>query len=163
MHITAATPADWPQIEAIYREGIRTNLATFTTEADVPDGATWFAGKLPGLTFLAVTGDGRCLGWCALSPVSKRRVYAGVAEVSLYVAGAAAGQGVGTTLLEHLITASEIAGIWTLQAVIFPENAASIRLHQKLGFRVVGVREKLGQLHGVWRDVLLLERRSGVL
>lgn len=100
------------------------------------------------------------LGWAALSPVSERWVYAGVAEVSVYVAEAAQGRGLGTALLSHLITASEQAGFWTLQAGIFPENEASLKLHHKVGFRTVGVREKLGQIDGIWRDVVLLERRS---
>jgi len=160
--IQPATLDDWPEIERIYRAGIRTGLATFETEADVPDGRVWFAGKIAGMVFKQVVADGRILGWCALSPVSKRRVYAGVAEVSVYVAADAWGQGVGTALLTRLIRVSEAAGIWTLQAGIFPENGTSLRLHQKLGFRVVGRREKLAQLDGVWRDVLLLERRTAV-
>lgn len=160
MHIEAATLADWEAIEAIYREGIRTELATLNTEADIPDGETWFAGKLPGLIFKAVGEDGTVWGWAALTAVSKRRVYVGVAEVSVYVSSAAWGQGVGFALLDHLVKASEQAGIWTLQGGIFPENQASIKLHKKAGFRIVGVREKVGRLNGVWRDVVLMERRS---
>lgn len=160
MKIVAATLADWSQIEQIYRQGIRTGHATFEAEADIPDGETWFAKKVPGLIFKAVDEVGNVLGWAALSAVSDRCVYGGVAEVSVYVATAARGQGVGRALLAHLVAASEEAGLWTLQAGIFPENVASIRLHEALGFRVVGRREKLGQMNGRWRDVMLLERRS---
>ncbi len=160
MRIEAAAITDWKAIEAIYRDGIRTELATFNTEADIPDGETWFAGKIPNLIFKAVGEDGTMLGWAALTAVSKRRVYAGVAEVSVYIASFAKGQGVGFALLTHLVTASEQAGIWTLQAAIFPENEVSIRLHKKVGFRIVGIREKIGQLNGVWRDVVFMERRS---
>jgi phosphinothricin acetyltransferase len=160
MRIEAAALSDWKAIEAIYREGIRTELATFNTEADIPDGETWFAGKIPNLIFKAVGKDGLMLGWAALTAVSKRRVYAGVAEVSVYVAAAAKGQGVGFALLDHLVNASEQAGIWTLQAAIFPENEVSVHLHKKVGFRLVGKREKIAQLNNVWRDVVLMERRS---
>ena len=160
MQVEAATLADWEAIEAIYREGIRTELATFNTEADIPDGKTWFAEKIPNLIFKGVGDDGTILGWAALTAVSKRRVYAGVAEVSVYVATAAKGHGVGIALLAHLVQASEQAGIWTLQASIFPENEVSVHLHKKAGFRMVGTREKIAQLNGIWRDVVLLERRS---
>lgn len=163
MKILPATFADWPQIEQIYREGIRTGLATFETEADIPDGETWFSGKVPGLVFKSENGAGSILGWSALSPVSKRRVYAGVAEVSVYVRTAVQGQGIGSHLLAHIISKSELAEFWTLQASIFPENLASIHLHQKHGFRIVGLRHKLGQLDGVWRDVVFLERRSDTI
>jgi len=163
MQIESATLADWKAIEAIYREGIRTELATLTPESDVPDGETWFAGKISNLIFKAVDDNGSMLGWAALTAVSKRRVYAGVAEVSVYVASTAKGQGVGFALLTHLVQASEQAGIWTLQASIFPENEVSINLHKKTGFRIVGKREKIGQLNGVWRDVVLMERRSQVV
>lgn len=158
--MSAAHLSDWPQIREILVRGIRGGHATFDTEADVPDGATWFAGKLPGLVFKAVSPVGSMLGWCALAPVSSRRVYAGVAEVSVYVLPEAQGQRVGTALLRHLVAAAEAAGIWTLQASIFPENVASIRLHRHCGFRVVGVRERIGQHHGVWRDTVLMERRA---
>lgn len=164
MKIRPATAVDWPEIEHIYRQGIRTGEATFNTEADVPATAeAWFANKLPGLTFVAVDETGRVLGWIALTAVSKRRVYAGVAEVSVYVAEAARGQGVGRALLEYEIEASEAAGIWTLQATIFPTNQVSMRVHQRVGFRLVGRRERPAQLHGVWRDTVLLERRSAVV
>ena len=158
--IVPATLDDWPEIAQIYRAGIRTGHATFQTEEEIPDGSAWFGGKVDGSTFKAVDENGHMLAWCALSPTSTRRVYAGVVEVSIYVAESARGQGVGTALLRHLIEMSEAAGIWTLQAGIFPENQSSIRLHEKLGFRVVGIRKKVGQHHGVWRDVVLMERRT---
>ncbi len=160
MEIEPALRADWPDIKRIYITGIRTGYATFQTVADVPDGDTWFASKIDGLIFKTIGDDGRMLAWAALSHVSSRRVYAGVAEVSIYVDPAASGQGVGSQLLAHLVSASEAAGIWTLQAGIFPENRASIRLHERAGFRFVGLREKLGRMDGVWRDVVLMERRS---
>ena len=163
IHIHPATLADWSDIERIYREGIRTGHATFQTEADIPAGERWFADHMADLVFKAVDEAGTLLGWAALSPVSSRCVYAGVAEVSVYVGEAARGQGVGLALMERLITASEEAGVWTLQAGIFPENTASIELHKRVGFRVVGVREKLGRMNGVWRDVVLMERRSSVI
>lgn len=163
MNIVPATPADWPAIRQIYCQGIRTKNATFETEEDVPDRETWFAAKVPDLIFKAVDESDQMLGWSALSPVSSRCVYQGVAEVSVYVSTTAQGQGVGTALLNHLVTASEAAGLWTLQAGIFPENKASIRLHQKAGFRLLGIREKLGKMDGVWRDVAFLERRSAVI
>ncbi|MBX3001072.1 MAG: N-acetyltransferase [Caldilineaceae bacterium] len=155
--IDSLHPNDWSQICRIYREGIATGNATFQTEA--PTWEAWGAGHLLSPRLVARREDW-LLGWAALSRVSARPVYAGVTEVSIYIAEDARGQGVGRTLLSALIVASEAAGIWTLQAGIFPENEASLSLHQKLGFRIVGRRERIGQLHGVWRDVLLLERRS---
>ncbi len=152
------TPADWPAVRAIYEEGMATGNATFETVA--PEWAAWNAARLPCCRLVARHGR-RVVGWAALSAVSSRAVYSGVAEVSVYVAAAARGQGVGRLLLDGLVAASEEAGIWTLQAGIFPENEASLALHRACGFRVVGRRERLAQLHGVWRDALLLERRSG--
>lgn len=157
--ITPLTPADWPAVRAIYLEGIATGQATFETAA--PEWSQWDASHRADCRLIAREGD-QVLGWAALSPVSGRCVYGGVAEVSVYVAAEARGRGVGTALLRALVEASEAAGIWTLQAGIFPENEASVALHQSRGFRVVGRRERLGQLHDVWRDVLLLERRSEV-
>lgn len=151
--------AAWPAVRAIYAEGIATGNATFETE--VPPWAAWDAAHLPHCRLVAVAGE-RLFGWAALSPVSGRCVYAGVAEVSIYVAADSRGRGVGKALLRALITASEQAGIWTLQAGIFPENGASLALHRACGFRRVGVRERIGELAGVWRDVVLLERRSTV-
>lgn len=158
--IAAMTLADAEGVLAIYAEGLATGEATFETE--VPTWAAWDAGHLQDCRLVARAG-GTLVGWAALSPVSGRCVYAGVAEVSVYVAAAARGQGVGGALLRHLVAASEGAGLWTLQAGIFPENAASLRLHERCGFRVVGRRERIGQLHGRWRDTLLLERRSSMV
>lgn len=157
VRVAPMTPADWPAVRAIYEEGMATGHATFETSA--PEWDAWNAARLPDCRLVARDGD-RLIGWAALSPVSSRCVYSGVAEVSIYVAAAARGCGVGRALLLALIEASEAAGIWTLQAGIFPENEASVALHQSCGFRVVGRRERLGRHHGVWRDSLLLERRS---
>lgn len=157
--IRPAHLTDWPAIESIYRSGIHTGNATFQTEVDMPDETAWFNGKLPGSIFVAVD-EHSIVGWTALSRVSSRRVYAGVAEVSIYVDPAVWGRGVGTALMENMVRESEMNGIWTLQAGIFPENKASIHLHKRFGFRVVGTRERLGQMNRVWRDVVLLERRS---
>jgi L-amino acid N-acyltransferase YncA len=156
--IRPLTAADWPAVAAIYQEGIDTGRATFETA--VPDHETWDAAHLESCRLVAEAEDGTVLGWAALTPVSGRCVYAGVAEVSVYVAAAARGQGVGKLLLRALVETSEADGIWTLQAAMFPENRGSVALHKSLGFRRVGVRKKLGQLHGIWRDVLLMERRS---
>ncbi len=150
-------PEDWPAVRAIYEQGIATGNATFETSA--PEWAQWDAKHLADCRLVARLGED-VVGWAALSAVSDRCVYAGVAEVSVYVAEAAWGQGVGRALLQTLVEASEQAGIWTLQAGVFPENTASLRLHERCGFRIVGRRQRLGQMHGVWRDVLLLERRS---
>ncbi|MBZ5721079.1 MAG: GNAT family N-acetyltransferase [Acidobacteriia bacterium] len=148
---------DWPEVREIYRQGIATGHATFETE--LPDWEKWDSGHLASCRLVA-RGDGGVVAWAALSPVSKRQVYAGVAEVSLYVAETARGLGVGTALLQALIVASEAGGIWTLQAGIFPENAASIALHKSFGFREVGTRHRVGKLGDCWRDTVLLERRS---
>jgi phosphinothricin acetyltransferase len=157
VEIKPLRPADWPKVRAIYQAGIATGDATFETAA--PTWEAWDAAHLPGHRLLATDGD-RVLGWAALAPVSDRCAYAGVAEDSIYVAPQAQGRGVGRALLDALVTSAERAGIWTVQTGIFPENRASVRLHQACGFRVVGVRERIGRLHGRWRDVLLLERRS---
>ena len=154
------TPADWSVVRAIYEEGIATGNATFETEA--PEWDRWDRGHMLAPRLVARQGN-KVLGWAALSPVSGRCVYAGVAEVSVYVASAAPGQGVGSALLAELVARSEGAGLWTLQTGIFPENEASIALHEKYGFRVVGRRERLGQLKGTWRDVILMERRSTII
>lgn len=155
--IDAMQPEDWPAVRAIYLEGIATKNATFETAA--PEWEKWDSGHLKTCRLVARTGN-QVLGWSALSPVSSRRVYAGVAEESIYISAAARGRGVGKKLLGALVDASEQAGIWTLQTGIFPENTISIHLHESCGFRVLGVREKIGQMDGVWRDVILLERRS---
>jgi L-amino acid N-acyltransferase YncA len=147
----------WPSVERIYVEGIATGNATFETES--PGWENWDAKHHHHSRLVALEGEG-LLGWAALSPVSQRRVYAGVAEVSIYVAEAARGKGVGRALLAALVEQAERNGIWTLQAGIFPENRASISLHKACGFREVGVRERIGRLKGVWRDVVLMERRG---
>jgi L-amino acid N-acyltransferase YncA len=161
----------WPVVREIYREGIATGNATFETE--VPDWETWDSSHRKDCRLIAleeINGDeaerlislrkSAVLGWAALSSVSARQVYKGVAEVSVYVAAEARGRGVGKALLAALVLESEINGIWTLQAGIFPENAASMTLHESCGFREVGVRRRIGNLGDIWRDVLLLERRS---
>jgi L-amino acid N-acyltransferase YncA len=150
-------PEHWDDVARIYAEGIATRLATF--ETDVPDWEAWDRAHLPEHRFVAVEDD-RVVGWAALAPVSDRCVYGGVAENSVYVADSAQGRGIGRALLEELVSRAERDGIWTIQAGIFPENEASIELHRRCGFRVVGVRERIGQQHGVWRDVVLMERRS---
>jgi L-amino acid N-acyltransferase YncA len=151
------TPEDWPSVRAIYLEGIATGIATFETDAPVWE--KWNAGHIASCRLVVRLND-EVLGWAALSAVSSRRVYAGIAEVSVYVAATARGKGVGFRLLSELATTSEQAGIWTLQAGIFAENEASVRLHGRCGFRIVGRRERVAQLKGTWRDVLLMERRS---
>jgi L-amino acid N-acyltransferase YncA len=155
------TAAHWPQAKAIYEAGLATGNATFQTTA--PSWEEWDNGHLRHSRLVAVDAAGRVLGWAALSPVSGRCVYGGVGEVSVYVAAEARGQGVGRQLLAALVAESEAQGMWTLQAGIFPENTASINLHEANGFRLVGRREKIGQLRGVWRDTILLERRSSVV
>lgn len=158
--IEAMTDGDREAVLEIYAEGIATGDATFETAAR--DWAHWNESHLPACRLVA-RDAGRVAGWAALSPVSGRCVYGGVAEVSIYVRKAARGRGVGKALLAALVVRSEDAGIWTLQAGIFPENAASIAICKACGFRIVGTRERLGALAGVWRDVLLLERRSPVV
>jgi L-amino acid N-acyltransferase YncA len=155
--IAPLLPEHWPAVRRIYLEGIATRQATFETEA--PEWEGWDATHHPFARLVAVR-EGNVVGWAALAPTSKRPAYAGVAEVSVYVAEAERGRGTGSRLLGALVDASEAHGIWTLQAAVFPENAASVALHQRHGFRVVGRRERIARLDGRWRDVLLLERRS---
>jgi phosphinothricin acetyltransferase len=155
--IETMEPGDWEQVRAIYLEGIATHQATF--EIDAPSWQAWDAGHLPFARLVARTANG-ISGWAALSPVSARSVYAGVAEVSVYVAGHRRGAGVGRALLEALIHEAERNGIWTLQAAVFPENSATMALHLGCGFREVGRRERIGKLDHEWRDTILLERRS---
>jgi L-amino acid N-acyltransferase YncA len=157
MVINELAPADWEEVRAIYLEGIAGGQATFETEA--PPWEAWDAGHL-AFARLAARRDGRLVGWAALSPVSRRACYQGVAEVSVYVTAAVRGQGVGLALLQALILASEANGIWTLQGGTFPENTASLRLQVRCGFRIIGRRERIGRLGGVWRDTVLTERRS---
>ena len=160
--IDPMVPEDWEQVRAIYLEGIATGNATF--EPGAPDWKKWDSTHLAEPR-LVVRVKGRIAAWAALSQVSARKVYAGVAEVSIYVGSQFHRHGIGDALMAALIDASEKAGTWTLQAGIFPENAASIELHKKHGFRVLGIREKVGkmtfgELQGKWRDVALMERRS---
>ncbi len=159
--IEAMRPEDWPSVLEIYLEGMRSGFATFACGA--PEWDAWDAAHLPVCRLVARDNATRILGWAALSPTSRREVYAGVAEVSIYVASSVHGHGVGKRLLSALIADSETHGIWTLQGSIFPENAASLALHTACGFRVVGYRERIGQLHGVWRNTVLVERRSAVV
>jgi L-amino acid N-acyltransferase YncA len=154
--------ADAPAVLAIYQAGLDTGQASFETRA--PGWAAFDAARLADHRYVARDrSTGEVLGWVAVSAVSGRCVYAGVVEHSVYVGPGARGRGVGTALLRALIHSTERAGIWTIESGIFPENAASLRLHQSVGFRVVGTRERLGRHHGRWRDVVLLERRSPVV
>jgi L-amino acid N-acyltransferase YncA/2-polyprenyl-3-methyl-5-hydroxy-6-metoxy-1,4-benzoquinol methylase len=158
--VRAMRPEDWPAVAAIYAEGIATGNATFETE--VPTWEHWNAAHLAGHRLVAEL-DGQVAGWTAVSPVSSRCAYAGVVEHSVYVADAARGRGVGRRLLAALIQSAERGGIWTIQTGIFPENEPSLALHRAAGFRVLGMRERPGQLHGRWRDVVVLERRSAAV
>jgi phosphinothricin acetyltransferase len=158
--IRPMTPPDWEAVRAVYQEGIDTGNATFETTA--PDWDRWNASHRADCRLVACDDTG-LIGFAALSPVSARAVYAGVAEVTIYVAGRARGQRLGLTLLGELIRAAEAAGVWTLQAGIFPENTASIALHTRLGFREVGRRERIGRRDGRWRDTVLMERRSATV
>ncbi|MDU0371413.1 N-acetyltransferase family protein [Hymenobacter endophyticus] len=159
--LTPLLAAHYPAVAAIYAAGIATGQATFAT--DIPTWESWDAAHLTHSRLVARTAAGETVGWAALTPVSGRCVYSGVAEVSVYVGEEFWGRGVGLLLLRELVRQSEQHGIWTLQAGIIRENAPSLRLHEQAGFRLVGTREKLGQLHGQWRDVCLLERRSTVM
>ncbi|MGW1060790.1 N-acetyltransferase family protein [Micromonospora rubida] len=155
------TADDTERVLAIYQVGLDGGDASFETTA--PTWAAFDAGRLPDHRLVAVDGHDTVLGWIAVSPTSTRAVYAGVVEHSVYVDPAARGRGVARVLLDALIASTETAGIWTIQSGVFPENAASLILHERAGFRVVGVRERVGRRHGRWRDVVLLERRSPVI
>lgn len=157
MELTAMQASDWSRVKIIYEEGIATGNATFQTAS--PEWEEWDRSHLSHSRLVA-KNEGVVVGWAALTPVSGRCVYAGVAEVSVYVSTAARGMGAGKALLQKLIDESEANGIWTLQAGIFLENEASLRIHHACGFRTVGVRKKIGQMNGRWRDTVLLERRS---
>ncbi len=156
--IAAMVPGHAEQVLAIYQSGIDEGNATF--EATAPTWEAFDAAKLPGHRFAAVDEDAKVLGWVAATAVSDRCAYAGVVEHSVYVGPAARGRGVARALLQALIASTEAAGIWTIQSGIFPENAASLAVHERVGFRVIGTRERIGRQRGVWRDVVLLERRS---
>jgi phosphinothricin acetyltransferase len=160
-HVGDLRPGDWPAAREIYLEGIATGNATFETAA--PEWDTWDAAHLRFGRLACRDVDERLLGWAALSPASRRHVYRGVAEVSIYISASARGKGLGRLLLLRLIDVAEANGVWMLQANIFPENAASVALHRKCGFRIVGHRERIGAMNGVWRDNVLLERRSAVV
>src|ERR1044072_8278326 len=157
MQIISMKAEHWPDVKAIYESGIATGNSTFQTGAPVWE--EWDAAHIKTCMLVAVEQD-EILGWAALTPVSGRCVYAGVAEVSIYISESARGKGLGSILLNALVAESEQHNFWTLQAGIFPENVASIRLHEACGFRVGGRREKIGPMLGVWRDTVLLERRS---
>jgi len=156
VEIRDMTPADWPAVTAIYAAGIATGDATFETEP--PSWEEFDASRFPDHRLVAVE-EGEVVGWAALSPTSPRACYAGVVEHSVYVAERVRNRAIGRRLLEALLARAEAAGIWTIQTSIFPENVASIALHERVGFRVVGRRERIAQQNGVWRDTLLLERR----
>ena len=156
MLVRPLDPDDYPAVAAVFAEGIATGLATFETA--VPSWEEWDAAHLPDHRFVAEL-DGEVVGWVAVVPYSRRAVYRGVGEESVYVAERARGRGVGRALLEAVIESAREGGLWTLQAGIFPDNVASLELHRRLGFREVGVRERIGRLNGVWRDVVLLELR----
>jgi phosphinothricin acetyltransferase len=160
MNLVEISEENYPAVARIYGEGLQTGTATF--ETTIPSWEKWNDGHLPFGRIIAVE-DNNYLGWAALSPVSSRCVYGGVAEVSVYVAETARGKGAGAFLLKNLIEISEANNIWTLQSGIFRDNVASHKLHIKCGFREVGYKEKVGQLHGVWKDNVLLERRSKVV
>ncbi|MDQ3121601.1 MAG: N-acetyltransferase family protein [Actinomycetota bacterium] len=157
MEIRAMTFEDWPSVHAIYAEGIATRNATFETEP--PSWEEFDRGRLPRARLVAVE-SGSVVGWAALSATSTRACYSGVVEHSVYVAEDARGRGIGRALLDDLVAAADEAGIWTIQTSIFPENGASLALHELVGFKVIGRRERIAQLDGVWRDTIFLERRS---
>nr|WP_294921684.1 GNAT family N-acetyltransferase [uncultured Flavobacterium sp.] len=160
MEIRKLLDTDWPQVQLIYEKGIKTGNATFQTSA--PSWEDWNESHLASCRIVAQSND-QIIGWAALTPVSSRCVYAGVAEVSVYVDPQHSSKGIGLALLNELVHLSEAEGIWTLQAGIFPENIASLRIHEKAGFRILGVREKIGKQNGLWRDTVLLERRSALI
>jgi L-amino acid N-acyltransferase YncA len=160
MNITAFEEKHWNEVKEIYRQGLAGRNATFETE--VPDYPEWIKKFHAHLLWVILDGDS-VIGWAGLQPVSARKVYEGVAEVTIYVHADHGRKGVGKALMNHLVEQSEVAGIWTLHASIFPENTASIQLHQSAGFREIGYREKIAQLDGKWRDTVLLERRSKIV
>ncbi len=160
VNISTMTIEHWPQVLKIYAEGIKTGAATF--EIDLPNYKDWNQNHLEHCR-LVIESHGTIFGWAALSPVSSRSVYRGVAEVSVYMSEKSRGMGYGTLLMNQLIYCSEKNGLWTLRSGIFPTNIASIKLHEKVGFRLLGIREKIGQLNGIWHDNLIYERRSKIV
>ena len=158
--IDTLVPADWPAVRAILAEGVAGGKATFDTE--VPDWTAWDTSHLARPRLVA-RSEGRVLGWAVLGPVSARACYRGVAEVSIYIAGAAQGRGVGRLLLDALVAASEAAGIWTLHSSIHADNTVSLRLHERCGFRIVGRRERIARRADGWADTIIMERRSAVV
>jgi L-amino acid N-acyltransferase YncA len=160
MEIRNLLSTDWEHVKSIYEKGIATGNATFQTSA--PSWEEWDISHLQSCRIVAEE-NGKVIGWAALTPVSSRCVYAGVAEVSVYVDMENSGKGIGSKLLGRLIALSETEGIWTLQAGIFPENISSLKIHEKTGFRILGTREKIGKQNGIWRDTVLLERRSSTI
>lgn len=158
--IRPMAPTDWEAVARIYKEGIDTGFATFETE--IPTYESWDSAHMDSCRLIAAK-NGAVAGWAALSPVSSRCVYGGIGEVSIYIDRDSRGKGVGRLLMEALIRASEAEGLWTIQSGIFPDNEGSIALHRKMGFRYIGKREKVGQLHGIWKDNLLFERRSTII
>jgi L-amino acid N-acyltransferase YncA len=161
MKFRALTIGDWQQVKRIYEEGIATGNATFQTSA--PTWEEWDASHVKNSRIVAIDEQNNILGWAALTPVSGRCVYAGVAEVSVYVSHNARGIGIGKALLNELIRQSEQNGFWTLTAGIFPENEASVKIHTQAGFKLLGIREKIGKMNEKWRNTMLLERRSDVV
>jgi phosphinothricin acetyltransferase len=160
MDVRELREEDWPAVREIFEQGIATKNATFETEA--PSWGAWNRTQLDGHRYVAVE-QGRVVGWVAAHPVSLRPCYRGVVEHSVYVDDRFQGRGIGRVLLERLVESTEADGIWTIQTGVFPENEASLKLHERCGFRVVGTQERLGKLDGVWRDVVVIERRSEVI
>lgn len=160
MTIRSMQISDWDEVAQIYAEGIQTGFATF--EQQVPTYESWDKAHIESCRLVAEEG-GKILGWAALSPVSSRCVYGGVGEVSVYIGEKSRGKGVGKALLTQLVKESEDAGFWTIQSGIFPENDASIALHEKVGFRFIGKRERVAKIHGIWKDNFLFEKRSNTI
>lgn len=158
--IRTMSPSDWESVSSIYKQGIDTGFATF--ETNVPTYESWDSAHMKSCRLVA-TENKIVIGWAALSPVSSRCVYGGIGEISVYIASTSRGKGVGKRLMKALILESESEGLWTIQSGIFPDNKGSIELHKKMGFRFIGKRERVGRLHGEWKDNLLFERRSSVV
>ena len=158
--IKSMLPEHWPEVSIIYQDGVETGMATF--EKEIPSWEVWDSNHIKACRIIAVLNK-KIVGWAALSPVSSRCVYGGVGEVSVYVSNGFRGNQIGEKLLRRLIMESEENGLWTIQSGVFPENIGSIKLHEKVGFRKIGYREKIGALNGVWKDNILLEKRSKLI